>query len=294
MCSVITKSLVASLILCRGSNGLSIPKTVSRNFVLCAKKSSTSSAKKSSAKLSTLSPAEENMLLVQDAAQRHVPEIVKCLSGKGWAIVDGFLGKDICKMYRQEAAGYFERNEMTISKSTRWDAETNSIVTYDKHNVYATQLVGGDMYYKGPRLHEYVVSMVKTLVPAVSDAFPEACLSTTMASNKLAVCTGDGSYYDKHYDNSGADDLRKLTVLYYMNPDWRTELGGCFRIYKKAIHAGDEDSWRQDGAIVERRGDDVTIDVEPRGDRLLAFWSDQLVHSVQPSQVTPSIFFFFY
>ena len=35
-------------------------------------------------------------------------------------------------------------------------------------------------------------------------------------------------YYDQHYDNAGAEDMRKVTVLYYMN-DWRPELGGCFR-----------------------------------------------------------------
>jgi SM-20-related protein len=271
--------------------------THSRTSTLSASKRSSSSAKKRPAEV-TISPAEEHLQLVQRAAQLHAAEVIKGLSGKGWAIIDNFLGENICKSYRKEATGFYERGEMTISKSTRWDAETSSVVTYDKRNVYATQLVGGEMYFKGPRLHEYVVSMVKTLVPMVSQAFPEACLSPTMASNKLAVCTGDGSYYDKHYDNSGADDLRKLTVLYYMNTDWRPELGGCFRIYKKAItnsdSVGEEEQWREDGVTVERLAasdGDVTIDVEPRGDRLLAFWSDRLVHSVQPSQVCISLIY---
>jgi Rps23 Pro-64 3,4-dihydroxylase Tpa1-like proline 4-hydroxylase len=84
-----------------------------------------------------------------------------------------------------------------------------------------------------------------------------------MVSNKLAVCIGDGSAYDKHYDNSGLDDTRKVTALYYMNFGWRPEMGGCFRIYN---------------------GDPiVTTDIEPIGDRLLVFWSDRLVHSVEPS-----------
>jgi Rps23 Pro-64 3,4-dihydroxylase Tpa1-like proline 4-hydroxylase len=68
--------------------------------------------------------------------------------------------------------------------------------------------------------------------------------------------------YDKHYDNSGLADTRKVTVLYYMN-QWRPECGGQFRIYAPS------------GA---------KIDIEPIADRLLVFWSDRLVHSVLPSE----------
>ena len=169
------------------------------------------------------------MAHVQTSVEKRADEIIRGLKSKGWVVIDNFLGTDVCSNYRTEAVGYFTRNEMTISKSTRWDLETSSVVTYDKHNVYATQLNGGDSYYDGPRLHEYVVSVVKSLVPIVSNIFPDACLNPVLASNKLAVCTGDGSHYDKHYDNSGGDDLRKLTVLYYLNPKWRTEMGGSFR-----------------------------------------------------------------
>jgi hypothetical protein len=185
--------------------------------------------------LSTKSTMEGNMEHVKRCVNLREEEIINGLKKKGWAAIDDFLGSDVCDMYRQEAVGFYERNDMTISKSTRWDTDTNSVVTYDKHNVFATQLNGGDSYYDGPRLHEYVVSIVQSLVPMISEKFPEAYLSPLLASNKLAVCTGDGSSYDKHYDNSGGDDLRKLTVLYYLNPNWRTELGGDFRIYNSVL-----------------------------------------------------------
>jgi hypothetical protein len=213
--------------------------------------------------------SEQNVALLTKSLEKRIPALLDDLQRNGYAFTDNLLGSKICDVYRREAAGIYERNEMTVSKSTRWNAETNSVVTYDKHNVFSTQLIGGDMYYKSPRLHEYVVTLVKTVVPHVLARFPESKLSSTMASNKLAVCTGDGSYYDKHYDNSGGDDLRKLTILYYMNPGWRPELGGCFRIYKKET----------DGA------EEIITDIEPRGDRLFMFWSDRLVHSVMPTQV---------
>jgi 2OG-Fe(II) oxygenase superfamily len=239
--------------------------------------------------VSTISSPEENMAHVQASIELRADEILTGLEQKGWVTIDNFLGEDVCCKYRSEAVGYFTRNEMSISKSTRWDSDTHSVVSYDKHNVFATQLNGGESYYDGPRLHEYVVSLVKTMVPIVSKRFPEACLHPTLASNKLAVCTGDGSYYDKHYDNSGGDDLRKLTVLYYLNPNWRKDMGGCFRIY------GSEESSDHNTEVatlddIAAGSDITTIDVDPIGDRLLVFWSDRLVHSVQPSQVRPTTF----
>lgn len=248
--------------------------------------------------MSTIATAEDNMAHVQKSVDLKADEILDGLQKKGWVVIDNFLGNNACNTYRDEAVGYFSRSEMTISKSTKWDPETNSVITYDKHNVYATQLNGGDSYYDGPRLHEYVVSLVKSIVPIISNKFPEACLSPTLASNKLAVCTGDGSSYDKHYDNSGGDDLRKLTVLYYLNPKWRKELGGSFRIYESVTQsvvapsessASDQVKILSESAAVqsthELKKEIIVTDIDPIGDRLLVFWSDRLVHSVQPSQV---------
>ena len=301
MITTLSKSFVAGLAFINSGH---IGSSTNSHMILSATKKGIGRS------LSTIPTPEDNMAHVKRCVELRADEIISGLQCKGWVSVDNFLGIDVCDVYRNEAIGFFTRDEMTISKSTRWDATTNSVVTYDKHNVFATQLNGGDSYYDGPRLHEYVVSLVKSLVPIISMRFPEACLDPLMASNKLAVCTGDGSYYDKHYDNSGGDDLRKLTVLYYLNPKWRKDMGGAFRIYeskerslpKKSMSLPfDQDSAKtglgnpavststcadEDEAIVEIE----TIDINPLGDRLLVFWSDRIVHSVQPSQVSTLLY----
>jgi len=198
---------------------------------------------------------------VSTAVQIHSDKIVLGLRTDGWSVVDGFLQSGLCDVMRSEAEFLYENNYFVKSQSTRWDWATQSVMSYDKHNVFSTQLNGGEAYFQAPRLHEYLVGMTRSVVPMLSSAFPEAQLSASMMSNKLAVCTGNGSAYDKHYDNSGLLDTRKVTVLYYMNK-WRPECGGCFRIYNN----------------------DSVIDIEPVADRLLVFWSDRLVHSVQPSE----------
>jgi SM-20-related protein len=218
-----------------------------------------------------------HLLHVAKSIATGVDSIVDQLQSKSYAIVDDFLGSDISLLYRNEAEKM--QSKMVPSQSTRWDEATNSVIAYDKHNVLSTQLLGGDMYYSAPRLHEYIVSMVQNIVPLLSKIFPEARLSPTLASNKLAVCLGDGSYYDKHYDNSGSDDLRKLTVLYYLNPTWTPDLGGYFRAFHPSPQDKEGDQHTSKFNIQTSEYEDIA----PIADRLLVFWSDQLEHSVLSS-----------
>ena len=69
-------------------------------------------------------------------------------------------------------------------------------------------------------------------------------------------------------------DTRKITLVYYMNPRWRPELGGHFRVYNRQL---DSASGRDSDLSADH------TDVEPLANRLLCFWSDRLVHSVLAS-----------
>lgn len=202
---------------------------------------------------------------LRSAVKKAAPTIIEGLRTAGWVYVDNFLSDAFCTTLREEAVGLYDADRFETSQSTRWCPVKNELVFYDKHNVFSMQLNGGEDYWRAPRLHEYTVGLIRAIVPELRAAFPEALLSDTLASNKLAVCTGDGSAYDKHFDNSGLDDVRKVTILYYMNRGWTEENGGCFRIYNPQGSASE------------------LTDIQPQGDRLLCFWSDVLVHSVQPS-----------
>ena len=258
---------VTSALLTRGLN---------KTFLNAAVKRSTGTSSRTTENIELT--AEYTMEKVSESVQRAMPDVINGLDTKGWAVLDNFLGERLCHEMRKEAVSLYDSNYYSISQSTRWDSATNSSISYDKHNVFSMQLDGGDQYYIAPRLHEYMVSLTRSVVPLLSTQYPEAMLSSTMMSNKLAVCTGNGSAYDKHYDNSGMQDTRKVTILYYMN-HWRPECGGCFRIYVPSKSSNN-------GVVTASRSSsgDETVDIEPRADRLLVFWSDRLVHSVQPSE----------
>jgi hypothetical protein len=203
---------------------------------------------------------------VKSAIIKNKSAIISELSTKKYAVVDNLLGASTLEEMRKEAELLYKNGNMILSQSTKYDKSSGDVISYDKKNVFSCQLMGSEMYFQAPRLHEYIYSLSKTMIPLINDNFKFASLSNTMSSTKLAVCTGDGSRYDKHYDNTGTD-TRKLTIIFYLNPKWRTELHGEFRIY-------------------QTKSDKITVDVhdvEPIGDRLLCFWADELVHSVQES-----------
>lgn len=209
-------------------------------------------------------------------------QIALDIDPNGFVVIDNFLGKELITSMRAEALSLMPK--MVPSQSTRWDEETQSVIPYEKKGVLSMQIEGGTAgYAASPRLVEYIVSLTNNLSRKLNQVLPDAYhLATEEQTNKLAVCLGDGSYYDKHIDNLGGSadegDQRKLTALIYLQPpnshdgqpSYPNEKveddprGGYFRAYD-----------------VPEEGDCTCI--APRGDRLVVFWSDSLVHDVSPS-----------
>lgn len=78
---------------------------------------------------------------------------------------------------------------------------------------------------------------------------------------QLARYAGDGAGYARHRDAFHGGDSRIVTAIYYLNPEWRDEDGGALRVHLRG------------GAR----------DIEPRLDRLVAFFSDAVEHEVLPT-----------
>ena len=70
-----------------------------------------------------------------------------------------------------------------------------------------------------------------------------------------------GSFYKRHLDQFKKDDHRKLSVICYLNENWREDEGGQLRVYFPA----------------------ETKDFFPTAGRLVCFRSDLLEHEVLPA-----------
>ena len=70
-----------------------------------------------------------------------------------------------------------------------------------------------------------------------------------------------GSFYKRHLDQFKKDDHRKLSVICYLNKEWKEHHGGQLRMYLPG----------------------QTLDFLPHAGRLVCFRSDQIEHEVLPA-----------
>ena len=96
---------------------------------------------------------------------------------QGYFVKDGFLGAEQAAAMRAEAVSLHSAGEMRPGQSTRWNAATCAVETYDKAQVLTTQVLGGENYLKSPRLVEYIVAVTKVKMRLC----PETLLSLARA-----------------------------------------------------------------------------------------------------------------
>lgn len=118
------------------------------------------------------------------------------------------------------------------------------------------------MYKQAPHCTEYVIAMTNVMsrVTGRRGAFvPDA------NSNKMIVSM-DGGQLPLHLDNIGGEspDNRLLTVIYFLNPDYAPIDKGRFVTFFPGPN-----------------GEVEPQAIEPRGDRLVAFYSDEIYYTVE-------------
>jgi SM-20-related protein len=71
-----------------------------------------------------------------------------------------------------------------------------------------------------------------------------------------------GAGYQQHRDRFRDDDLRTVSAVIYLNPDWQAAQGGALRLHP-------------DG--------EIACDIAPMGSRLVLFLSAEMLHEVLPA-----------
>jgi len=215
-----------------------------------------------------LSGSEVNKVesAVEKALNRFGKEMVAGLRDKGWWASEGpVLMPNLREALREECEALWRDDVFQRSQSVR------GTQYYDKENVYATE-IDSSKYHTSPRMVHYTVAVTRALSELIREEFPETDLSPKYIGNKLNMCVGNGASFDAHLDTGVAEKPfnRKLTLLLYLNKSWRPALGGRLKLL------GEEG-----GSLA---GTGLPTDVEPTAGRWVAFWSDKMLHGVEPSQ----------
>ena len=92
----------------------------------------------------------------------------------------------------------------------------------------------------------------------------------------LAVYPGQGTRFQRHIDNT-AGDGRVLTVLVYLNEQWKQDDGGALRVFPANGRTPGAGAAPGEGA----RG---VVDVMPECGRMAMFFADEVPHEVRPTR----------
>jgi len=75
-----------------------------------------------------------------------------------------------------------------------------------------------------------------------------------------------GTFYKRHLDQFRSDSRRKISIIFYLNADWKENDGGQLALY-----------------LPNEGRNEQTVTVEPVGGRLVCFESGRLEHEVLPA-----------
>ncbi len=182
-----------------------------------------------------------------------IASIVEELARQGWCVIPVFLSATETTALRAEClaahtAGAFHAAAVGRGEAAGVRAE-----------VRGDQILWLDDSHAGPAAR-VVLERYEALRQGVNQAL---FLGLFDLEAHFAVYPPGGGY-QRHLDRFRDDDHRSLTVVLYLNQDWREEDGGLLRFWPEA--------------------DGEPFDILPAGGTLVTFLSDRYWHEVLPSR----------
>jgi SM-20-related protein len=194
---------------------------------------------------------------------------IEKLNTDGFIVKDNFLGQESLTRYHQNASELFENGKlkqanMGATTENKW---TDSSIRSD-HLLWLNDIEDKE----SPKWKETDLTPLLELVNKMKGIQNELNGACNFDSNKtqiqLTCYPGEGARYIRHLDAYVGSSERRITCLYYLNPEYKdandAKLGGDLRVFHD-------------------NSDDQFTDIAPIGDRLVIFQSRLLEHEVLAS-----------
>lgn len=187
---------------------------------------------------------------MNDTLIEKLNSVADGLAENGYAVIDNFLSEDEVKSI--VALDEFQNGMLQFKKAGIGKSQDKQI----NEGIRGDYIQWIDRTSAAPAVQLYL-SRLDALISFVNQSL---FLSLKDYEVHMTIYP-PGSYYKRHLDQFKKDDHRKLSVICYLNENWKVEEGGQLRIYLP----------------------DKDIDVLPLAGRLVCFRSDQLEHEVLPA-----------
>lgn len=168
------------------------------------------------------------------------------LAEHGYAVADQFLSQQ-------------EVNEILVAGNFQSQSDFKKAGIGNKQSLQIQEAIRGDYIkwldkHESPEAIRIYLNRLQELVQFLNQAL---FLSLKDFEVHMTVYP-EGSYYKRHLDQFKKNDHRKLSVILYLNNEWKEEHGGQLRMYLP----------------------DQTKDFLPLAGRLVIFRSDEIEHEV--------------
>lgn len=183
--------------------------------------------------------------------EQQFSQLADDLSEKGYAILDHFLSDEEVQAILNVMAGYREAGDFKKAGIGQAD------------NVQVDRSQRGDLIRwiepeKAREPTQVYLDRMRELMHYIN----RTCFLSLKDFEFHFTVYPVGTFYKRHLDQFKHDDHRKLSVICYLNFDWKPDDGGQLRMY-----------------LPMENGEDA-VDVLPQAGRLVCFRSDLLEHEV--------------
>jgi len=214
--------------------------------------------------------------------------IAQQLQQYGYCQIDGLLGGSVNgfpDQLRDQMKKLFDRG--WFQEESQQDATFKigeyHITNSDTDHRFASKLFGAQLedasgekrvetqWEVAPSVVNFTRALIASLATPIGKMLGSA-ISTSVAMAEMHAMCGEGARFDRRVSNvfgwsterGFVQDKRKLTAVYFANPNYREELGGHLQL---------------EGVITPTGA----VSITPLHDRLVLFWSDRTVWSMRPS-----------
>uniref|UniRef100_A0A3B3I603 hypoxia-inducible factor-proline dioxygenase n=1 Tax=Oryzias latipes TaxID=8090 RepID=A0A3B3I603_ORYLA len=205
------------------------------------------------------SPATPNGQVSSSLQKLALEVIVPCMNAHGICVVNGFLGEETGLSVLGDVKALYDTGKFTDGQLVSQKSDSTRDIRGDK----IAWIEGRE---PGCEKIRFLMGRMDDLIRHCNGNLGNYTINGRTKA-MVACYPGNGTGYVRHVDNPNGDG-RCVTCIYYLNKDWTIkEHGGLLRIFPG--------------------GKTQFVDIEPKFDRLLLFWSDRRnPHEVQPAFAT--------
>lgn len=184
------------------------------------------------------------------------------LASRGRLVIDGFLGADTSLWLRAEVESLKARGCFRAARIGSGDKRRHApLVRRDEicwldPDAPEDACDGATGVAPPPAVRGFLAAL-----DALRSDLNRLCFLGLVRTECHAACYDDGAFYRAHLDTFVGRPSRTISFVYFLNPAWLPEDGGCLRIH----------------------GEDPE-DIAPVLDRLVVFKSREVLHEVLPVQ----------